>query len=132
MDGRAHSGMQWYALGRFGIRHIDRIAVEPGCDRFFKDNPAHFETHYKDRLFKIALLHHDVRVIFLVGHDDCLGYPVSKEEHMAAITKGVNLISEWDFPITEKITIVGLWAYEIDPETEEWEATLVAHKEINV
>jgi carbonic anhydrase len=42
----------------------------------------------------------------IVGHHDCAGNPVSKEQHLKHIKKSVEKIESWNFKV---IKVIGLW-----------------------
>jgi len=47
-------------------------------------------------------------VIVVSGHHDCAGNPVSKEEQISQISKGVQIIKSWNFDAQ----IIGIWINE--------------------
>ncbi|MCK4606890.1 MAG: hypothetical protein KAU35_06305, partial [candidate division Zixibacteria bacterium] len=53
---------------------------------------------------------HGSEAVALVAHGDCAGNPVSEEEHLGHLRRGMELIRSWDLPVD----IAGLW---VDVET---------------
>lgn len=103
MDGRVQQPMIDWMKQKFGIDYVDMI-TEPGPDKIMAEgiNPA-LES-IKARTL-ISVNKHQSKVIVLVGHDDCAGNPVSKEEHIEHVRRGLRVIKNWQL----KATIIGVW-----------------------
>ncbi|MGD1835221.1 MAG: carbonic anhydrase, partial [Nitrososphaeraceae archaeon] len=53
----------------------------------------------------ISIDKHKSELIVVSGHYDCAGNPVSNEEHITQIKKGVEVISSWNLGAK----VVGIW-----------------------
>lgn len=63
----------------------------------------------------VSIRAHHSSVIAAVGHYDCAGNPVSKEEHLMQIKECVEVVASWGLPVR----IVGLWV------NERWEIEVI-------
>ena len=53
----------------------------------------------------ISINKHESELIVVSGHYDCAGNPVSNEEHITQIKKGIEVISSWNLGVK----VVGVW-----------------------
>ena len=92
-----------YLKQRFKSDYVDSI-TEPGPNRILTEQkPAHSVHSVMDRL-KISTQNHHSNQIAIVGHADCAGNPVSKEEQLGHLKKAVEFIKE-KYPQTETIAL---------------------------
>ncbi len=103
MDGRVQEPIVKWMRARFGADYVDMI-TEPGPDKIMVAGPASGQESIKDRVL-ISVNGHGSRVVAMVGHHDCAGYPVSKEQHVTDVQKCIEIIQSWDLPVR----ILGLW-----------------------
>lgn len=104
MDGRAHPPVTaWLQQNLENVDFVDRI-TEPGIDGVLVAGSAAKLAEIRNQI-DISLNAHGSRVIALVGHHDCAGNPVSREEHLRQIDQGVSLIQSWGLPVR----VIGLW-----------------------
>jgi carbonic anhydrase len=54
---------------------------------------------------EISVNAHHSTAIAIVGHHDCAGNPVSKDEHLAQIREAVAYARDWGFPVK----VIGLY-----------------------
>ena len=107
MDGRVQLPVIRYLQNRFNVDYVDTI-TEAGPDLILsesKDTIA-VKTIF-DRLDISVEKHHSVGIA-IVGHHDCAGNPVPKEDHMKHIQKSVTLLRQQ----YEGLEIIGLWVDE--------------------
>ena len=104
MDGRIQVPIIEWIKENYDIDFIDTI-TEPGVDKKILDNPI-FESIKTKATISINV--HKSTMIFVSGHYDCAGNPVSDDEHKSYIKKGVEMIKQWN----PEITIIGLWINE--------------------
>ncbi len=89
MDGRTQEPLIKWSKERFGADFVDMIN-EPGPDLVLLTDDKHF-LDYTLRKIKISTEKHGTGILIIVGHYDCAGNPVSKEEHIELIKKGTRI-----------------------------------------
>ena len=107
MDGRVQLPVNNYLQKRFNSEYVDTV-TEAGINKAL----AEFEYNSKvkailDRV-RISVGIHKSNSIAIVGHHDCAGNPVKKEEQIKQIKKGVKFLKEK----YSNIEIIGLWVDE--------------------
>ena len=101
MDGRIQIPITNWVKENFSVDYVDTI-TEPGVDKQVADD-SNLES-IKAKI-GISINKHKSELIVLSGHFDCAGNPVSNEEHISQIKKGVEVISSWNLGVK----VVGLW-----------------------
>ena len=101
MDGRIQTPLTNWIKENFSVDYVDTI-TEPGIDKLIADN-----TDLESIKTKVAISinKHESELIVVSGHYDCAGNPVSNEEHITQIKKGIEVISSWNLGVK----IVGVW-----------------------
>ncbi len=107
MDGRVQLPVVKYLQARFNAKYVD-VITEPG--------PILILAQREDiNLLKSILTRVDISVekhhsggIALIGHYDCAGNPVPKDEQILQIKASVDFIRQR----YEKLEIIGLWVDE--------------------
>lgn len=111
IDGRVHPPVTQWMHQQFDVDYIDRITVA-GPDRVLT-TASDAELAVIRRHLEISITVHGSHVLTVVGHYDCAGNPVSREEHLAQIQAAAERVHSWALPIR----IFGLWvneAFEIE------------------
>jgi hypothetical protein len=106
MDGRTQKPVTDWLTRQFGVEHIDTI-TEPGVDKVLTQGALHQVQSIKDRVL-ISVNAHGSRHVVVVGHHDCAGNPVSRDEHHRMTREAVEIVAGWDLPIR----VFGLWVDE--------------------
>lgn len=101
MDGRIQIPLTNWIKENFSVDYVDTI-TEPGIDKQVADN-TNIES-IKNKV-GISINKHESELIVVSGHYDCAGNPVSNEEHITQIKKGVEVISSWNLGVK----VVGVW-----------------------
>lgn len=101
MDGRIQIPLTNWIKENFSVDYVDTI-TEPGIDKQVADN-TNLES-IKNKV-GISINKHESELIVVSGHYDCAGNPVSNEEHITQIKKGVKVISSWNLGVK----VVGVW-----------------------
>jgi hypothetical protein len=78
------------------------VITEPGIDRMVAEN---LDLESIKNKVGISINAHKSELIVVSGHYDCAGNPVSDEEHISQIRKGVEVISSWGL----NVKVVGIW-----------------------
>ena len=103
MDGRVQLPVINWMTEKFGLDYVDMI-TEPGPDKILAEEIAPNVESIKARVL-ISVEKHNSAVVVIMGHDDCAGNPVSKDEHWKHIRRAMQIIKSWSLPVT----IYGLW-----------------------
>jgi carbonic anhydrase len=101
MDGRIQIPLTNWIKENFSVDYVDTI-TEPGIDKLVADNTDLESIKIK---VGISINKHESELIVVSGHYDCAGNPVSNEEHITQIKKGIEVISSWNVGVK----VVGVW-----------------------
>ncbi|HYZ96634.1 MAG TPA: carbonic anhydrase [Nitrososphaeraceae archaeon] len=101
MDGRIQIPITNWIKENFSVDYVDTI-TEPGIDKLVADNTDLESIKTK---VGISINKHESELIVVSGHYDCAGNPVSNEEHITQIKKGIEVISSWNLGVK----VVGVW-----------------------
>ena len=101
MDGRIQIPLTNWIKENFSVDYVDTIS-EPGIDKLVADNTDLESVKIK---VGISINKHESELIVVSGHYDCAGNPVSNEQHITQIKKGIEVISSWNLGVK----IVGVW-----------------------
>ena len=101
MDGRIQIPLTNWIKENFSVDYVDTI-TEPGIDKLVADNTDLESIKIK---VGISINKHESELIVVSGHYDCAGNPVSNEEHITQIKKGIEVISSWNLAVK----VVGVW-----------------------
>lgn len=112
MDGRIQIPIIQWIKEKYSVDFVDTV-TEPGVDKTISDNQG-LESIKKK--IGISINAHNSKVIVVSGHYDCAGNPVSDEEHIGQIKKGVDVIKSWN----DDVTVVGIWV------NDKWQIETVA------
>ena len=116
MDGRSvEPTLQWMKEA-YGVSYVDTI-TEPGMDKFCGTCDDEARAWLK-RKIEISLKNHGSRAVSVVGHDECAGNPVSRDEHLEQTKQDVALIQEIvkELEVGEPVEVVGLWVAPTGPD----------------
>jgi hypothetical protein len=101
IDGRIQFPLAKWIKENYSVDYVDAI-TEPGVD---KKIVANSDLESIKTKVGISINAHQSELIVISGHHDCAGNPVSDEEHIAQIKKGVEIISSWNL----SVKIIGVW-----------------------
>lgn len=101
MDGRIQIPLAKWIKENHSIDFVD-VITEPGIDRMVAEN---LDLESIKNKVGISINAHKSELIVVSGHYDCAGNPVSDEEHISQIRKGVEVISSWGL----NVKVVGIW-----------------------
>ena len=101
IDGRIQFPLAKWIKENYSVDYVDAI-TEPGVDKKVAENSGLESIKTK---VGISINAHKSELIVISGHYDCAGNPVSNEEHIFQIKKGVEEISSWNLDAK----VVGVW-----------------------
>jgi len=107
MDGRVQLPVIKYLQKRFNSEYVDMI-TEAGINKVLAEEKNTSQIHSIINRVKISVDIHKSKSIAIIGHHDCAGNPVRKEEQITQIEEGVNLLKQKFIDIE----IIGLWVDE--------------------
>jgi hypothetical protein len=103
MDGRAQLPVIAWLKANYHLDYVDMI-TEPGPDKAVAQGAPELLAALRAKALVSVRAHGSV-LIAIVGHDDCAGNPVPKEEHWRQIRQATQVIRSWDLPAK----VIGLW-----------------------
>ena len=101
MDGRIQLPISKWIRENYSVDYIDTI-TEPGDDKAIQDNAILESIKAK---VAISINAHGSELVVLSGHYNCAANPVSDEEHIEMIKKGVEILSSQNLGVK----IIGVW-----------------------
>ena len=104
MDGRIQIPVNNWIKENYSVDYVDTI-TEPGVEKKISESIDIERTKSK---VDISINRHKSRVIVISGHHDCAGTPVSKEEQISQISKGIEILKSWNFDAQ----VIGIWINE--------------------
>jgi len=116
MDGRVQDAVKNYMQKKYGVDFVDAI-TEPGPNKILADaksNPSASSGQVIENIKKrvaISVEKHGSKVIAIVGHHDCAGNPVAKEEQIKHLKEAKKVVEGFGFPVEVILLFVeGDWA----------------------
>jgi hypothetical protein len=106
IDGRTQLPVNEWMTKEFGLDFVDTI-TEPGPDKMLAENDETTVPSIRKRV-AISVEKHGSDIVVVVGHYDCAGNPVHKDEHIRQVHKAIDLIDGWNLPVK----VIGVWVDE--------------------
>lgn len=103
MDGRVQLPVIKWLKENYHLDYIDMI-TEPGPEKVLSHGEE-IESLKSKVLLSVKV--HGSNTLAIVGHHDCAGNPVSKEEQLNQIRRAVQVIYSWNLKAIQKV--IGLW-----------------------
>lgn len=104
MDGRIQEPLINFIKNRYNIKYIDTI-TEPGPCKILSQNTEKTIIESIDNRLSISVNKHGAKIIFISGHHDCAGNPVSDDIQIQQIIESEKTL-QLKYP---DIKIVKLW-----------------------
>ncbi len=95
IDGRIQTPLTNWIKENYSVDYVDTV-TEPGVDKNIAKDSIIESIKTKAR---ISIHAHKSELIVFSGHYDCAANPVSNEEHIEFIKKGVEVISSWNLGV---------------------------------
>ncbi|MDH3890708.1 MAG: hypothetical protein OEV49_06455 [candidate division Zixibacteria bacterium] len=114
IDGRTQLPVINFVKETYQIDYVDLI-TEPGADLMMATRNPDKLPSIKERV-KLSVEKHKSELIILVGHGDCAGNPVSEEEHLGHLRRGMECLRGWELDAD----IVGLYVTDKDWSVDEF------------
>lgn len=113
MDGRVQLPVIEWLRANLDVDYVDMV-TEPGPDRLLTEGLPPAVESIRNRVL-ISVNVHKSGTVALVAHDDCAGNPVSKDEHLRMVRKGMETVRSWNL----LVRVIGLWV------SDRWEVEVV-------
>ncbi len=96
MDGRVQNAVKNYLKQNYQVDWVDQI-TEPGPIKILAENTELAIIENIKKRVDVSVNHHGSKVIAIVGHYDCAGNPVGKEEQILQLKKSQELVKSFGF-----------------------------------
>ena len=104
MDGRIQEPLINFIKSKYNAKYIDTI-TEPGPCKVLSQNVKNSVIESIDNRISISLNKHGSKIIFISGHHDCAGNPVSEDIQIKQLIASERIL-QLKYP---NIQIVKLW-----------------------
>jgi len=104
MDGRVQLPVIDWLKTQFNVDYVDMI-TEPGPNKILAENKPSWLIESLQRRVKISVDKHQSLGIAVIGHYDCAGNPVEKDQQILQIKTAVKTLQSWGFDLP----VIGLW-----------------------
>ena len=101
MDGRIQIPVNTWIKKNYLVDFVDTITA-PGVEKKISEST---NVEQIKSMIEISIYKHKSNVIVISGHHDCAGNPVSKEEQVSQISKGIQNIKSWNYDAQ----VIGIW-----------------------
>ena len=101
IDGRIQIPLTNWIKENYSVDYVDTI-TEPGIDKNVTRDSIIDSIKAEAR---ISINAHKSELVVFSGHYNCAANPVSDQEHIEFIKKGVEVISSWDLGVK----VIGVW-----------------------
>ena len=106
IDGRVQASVAEWVRAHFGVQYVD-VVTAPGPDGVLTQGTPEANKLIRDYV-AVSREAHQSSVLAIAGHFGCAGYPVSPDEHIAAIRRAATIVASWGVPMR----VIGLWVNE--------------------
>ena len=96
MDGRVQDAVKNYLKQNYQVDWVDQI-TEPGPIKILAENTEKEIIENIKKRVDISVNHHGSKVVAIVGHEDCAGNPVGKEEQILQLKKSEEIVKDFGF-----------------------------------
>lgn len=114
MDGRVQESVIDWMKSTYQVDYVDMI-TEAGPNKYLLEGSEDQVGSLKTKV-DISYSKHGSKVIAIVGHHDCAGNPIDKEEKIAQIKQSIKKIQTWGF----EMEVIGLYV------NDQWKVEKVA------
>lgn len=104
MDGRVQLPVIDWLKTQFNVDFVDMI-TEPGPNKILADNKPSWLIESLQRRVEISVVKHQSLGIAVIGHYDCAGNTVEKDQQIQQIKTAVKTLQSWGF----ELPVIGLW-----------------------
>ncbi|WP_231272453.1 carbonic anhydrase [Clostridium botulinum] len=91
MDGRIQNAVRKFMKNKFHVDYVDMV-TEAGPDKILAEGINEFLIQSIKNRVELSIDSHEAKAIAVVGHFDCAGNPVDKEQHIKDIKESVERV----------------------------------------
>lgn len=117
IDGRTKKPIIDWVQQHLSVDFVDMI-TEPGPDKVLLQSSPEKLADIR-RKVEISINAHNSRAVVVAAHHECAGNPVSRQEHIDAVTACTTLITSWNLDVR----VIGLWV------NDSWQVELITDSE---
>lgn len=103
IDGRVQAPIAEWLRAELGVDYVDMVTVA-GPDGALPRLSPEVLAHVRQGV-EISVRAHSSPAVAIAGHYDCAAYPVSEQEHRAAIAAAARAVAAWGLGVR----VLGLW-----------------------
>jgi len=107
IDGRVQIPIIEYIKNKYQVDYVDML-TQPGVNKLFADRKDILILEAIKKSVEISVNRYNSKLIAIIGHYDCAGNPVNKEEHIKQIKLAIEFVNEWH----PNVKVIGLWVNE--------------------
>lgn len=96
MDGRTQDAVKNYMKSTYNVDWVDQV-TEPGPIKILAENQQKEIIENIKKRVDVSVNHHGSKVIAIIGHHDCAGNPVDKEEQIKQLHKSEKIVKDFGF-----------------------------------
>jgi len=109
MDGRVQDAVKNYIKENYKVDWIDQV-TEPGPIKILAENTNSVIIENIKKRVDVSVNHHGSKVVAIVGHYDCAGNPVGKEEQIKQLHESQKIVEGFGFDAEViKLWVEGDW-----------------------
>lgn len=107
MDGRVQHPVFKFSQKRFNAAYVDTI-TEAGPSLILAQQTDHIKIRSIIERLEISIKNHDSVGIVIVGHHDCAGNPIPKDEQINQLRQSIKFIQSH----FQDVEVIGIWVDE--------------------
>jgi len=96
MDGRVQDAVKNYIKTNYRVDWVDQI-TEPGPIKILAEGINKQVIENIKKRVDVSVNHHGSKVVAIVGHYDCAGNPVGKEEQIKQLHESQKVVEDFGF-----------------------------------
>jgi carbonic anhydrase len=96
MDGRVQDAVKDYIKENYQVDWVDQI-TEPGPIKILAEGVNTVIIENIKKRVDVSVNHHGSKVIAIVGHHDCAGNPVGKEDQIKQLNESKKVVEGFSF-----------------------------------
>ena len=104
IDGRIQEPIINFIKSKYDVKYVDTI-TEPGPNKILSQNNDSHQIKSIDNRLSISLNSHGSKIIFISGHYDCAGNPVSEDIQIQQLNRSEKIL-RFKYP---NVKVVKLW-----------------------
>jgi carbonic anhydrase len=96
MDGRVQDAVKNYIKENYQVDWVDQV-TEPGPIKILAEGVNTVIIENIKKRVDVSVNHHGSKVVAIIGHHDCAGNPVGKEDQIKQLNESKKVVEGFDF-----------------------------------